>query len=189
MQAMELIQVLTISDCSYSRQYRCQMLDPATLPILSLNFTDINLSSVSYPGTTFTLTPGNNYYGTFGLATAKTIAFFPCSHACDPPINLRIHVTAVGTRRPGVDFPSLIRETENSFEHDLCCYRTVGYFTFSFFASADGNLHMVDDFPALVTSGDVDTSVINDGAYPTGWNGDTDTAPSRNAVYERFQPS
>ncbi len=164
-------------------------LPAATLDLQVLDFADINLADV-LSGSTYTLTPGFNYYGTVGTAAAKTFAFAvsPAFTPAYPPINIRIRITSLGTPPTGgLAFPSLIRETE-AVASTSCAVTNVGYYTISFFKSADGNLHMVDDLPAAVTSGDVDTSVISDAAYDaTAWNGDTDTAPSKNAVRDKFE--
>ncbi len=154
----------------------------STFRLSVLNFTDVNLSTV-LSGSTYTLVPGVNYYGDVSVSGGKTFAFSPALVATDPPINIRIHVTATGT----LTVPTLIRDTDSGSITTVAA-TAVGYYTISFFKSNDGNLHLIDDLPQPITSSDVDTSVISDTAYDaTTWNGDVDTAPSKNAVRDKIE--
>ncbi len=157
-------------------------LAPATFAINVLSFTDLALSTVLVSNT-YTLVPGKNYYGDISLAATKTFAFSPALTAADPPINIRAHITATGS----VITPTLVRENDTGSSSGFAVSQT-GYYTLSFFKSNDGNLHLIDDLPQPITSADVDTSVISDAAYDAAtWNGDVDTAPSKNAVRDKFE--
>lgn len=156
--------------------------DVSTLDLVDLahlDFTDVDIAT-TLVSSTYTLVPGTNYYGV--VTGSKTFAFSPSMTVANAPTTLHIQVTGAGTWT----VPTLIREGASGSTFSIVVGST-GYFTASFFKTGAGNIRLVDTIPQQLTSADVDTSVINDTAYDaSSWNGDADTAPSKNAVRDQF---
>jgi hypothetical protein len=106
----------------------------------AINFTDVNLSTV-LSGSTFTLVPGNFYFGDIGAN--RTFAFSPSPAQSDPATTVRFHATSAPIT---LTVPSSIRETDDAAVTTIDVQET-GYYTLSFIKSASGDLRLYDTIP------------------------------------------
>jgi hypothetical protein len=62
-----------------------------------------------------------------------------------------------------------------------------GTYTTTLDLDGSGNFTLTDDVTGAKTLAELAASEVDDTAYGVGWNGDTTTAPSKNAVYDKIE--